>query len=77
VLLRRSYLAFTGVLAAMRLLPVCDTDKDIEILVLRHQLAILQRQKATSIPLVQSSVPVRAALAKSVASCTWPRCRAW
>src|ERR1700754_13894 len=28
----------------MRLLPMSDTDKDIEILTLRHQLAILQRQ---------------------------------
>ncbi len=44
MLLRLPYLALAGVFAAMRLLPVSDTDKDIEILALRHQLAILQRQ---------------------------------
>src|ERR1700756_1350991 len=30
--------------ALMRLLPMSDVDKDIEILTLRHQLAVLQRQ---------------------------------
>jgi hypothetical protein len=44
VLLRLSYLALTGLFAALRLLPVRDADKDIEILALRHQLAMLQRQ---------------------------------
>jgi putative transposase len=44
VLLRLPYLALTGVLTALRLLPVSDVDKDIEILALRHQLAVLQRQ---------------------------------
>jgi hypothetical protein len=42
--LRLPYLALTSVFAAIRLLPVSDTDKDIEILALRHQLAVLQRQ---------------------------------
>jgi transposase len=42
--LRLPYLALTGVFAALRLLPMTDTDKDIEILALRHQLAVLQRQ---------------------------------
>jgi putative transposase len=43
-LLRLPYLALTGVFTLLRLLPKSSTDKDIEILVLRHQLAILQRQ---------------------------------
>jgi hypothetical protein len=44
VLLRLPYLALTSVFTVIRLLPMSDTDKDIEILTLRHQLAILQRQ---------------------------------
>jgi putative transposase len=44
VLLRLPYLAVTSVFAFIRLLPMSDTDKDIEILTLRHQLAVLQRQ---------------------------------
>jgi putative transposase len=44
VLLRPPYLALTSVFAFIRLLPMSDTDKDIEILTLRHQLAVLQRQ---------------------------------
>lgn len=43
-MLRLSYLALTGVIMLFRLLPTSTTDKDAEILVLRHQLAILQRQ---------------------------------
>jgi putative transposase len=44
VLLRLPYLALTSVFAFMRLLPMSDTNKDIEILALRHQLVALQRQ---------------------------------
>ncbi|WP_055555162.1 integrase core domain-containing protein [Streptomyces sp. NBRC 110028] len=44
MLLRLAYLAATNALAFLRLLPMSDRDKDIEILVLRHQLLILQRQ---------------------------------
>jgi putative transposase len=44
VLLRLPYLALTSVFTVIRLLPMSDTDKDIEILMLRHQLAILQRR---------------------------------
>jgi putative transposase len=44
VLLRLPYLALTSVFAFIRLLPMSDTDKDIEILALRHQLVVLQRQ---------------------------------
>jgi putative transposase len=44
VLLRLPYLALTSVFRLIRLLPMNDVDKNIEILTLRHQLAILQRQ---------------------------------
>lgn len=37
-------LAVTNALAALRLLPVSDRDKDVEILALRHQIMVLQRQ---------------------------------
>jgi putative transposase len=38
------YLALKSVVTLIRLLPMSDSDKDVEILALRHQLAILQRQ---------------------------------
>jgi transposase InsO family protein len=44
VLLRLPYLALTSVFTLIRLLPTSDTNKDIEILMLRHQLGVLQRQ---------------------------------
>ncbi|MER6121766.1 integrase core domain-containing protein [Streptomyces sp. NPDC001795] len=44
MLLRLAYLAATNILALLRLLPMSDRDKDIEILALRHQLLVLQRQ---------------------------------
>jgi transposase InsO family protein len=44
VLLRLAYLAATNAFAFLRLLPMSDGDKDIEILALRHQLLVLQRQ---------------------------------
>jgi putative transposase len=44
VLLRLAYLGITNVFALLRLLPGSDRDKDAEILALRHQLAVLQRQ---------------------------------
>ncbi|MEV2264964.1 helix-turn-helix domain-containing protein [Nonomuraea africana] len=44
MLLRLAYLAVTNTLSFMRLLPMSDRDMEIEILVLRHQLAVLQRQ---------------------------------
>jgi hypothetical protein len=46
VLLRLAYLAATNTFSFVRLLPKNDRDKEIEILVLRHQLTILQRQVA-------------------------------
>ncbi|PWJ05363.1 integrase [Streptomyces sp. NWU49] len=44
MLLRLPYLAVSSVFAFIRLLPMSDADKDTEILTLRHQLAVLQRQ---------------------------------
>jgi transposase len=44
VLLRLPYLALTSVFTFIQLLPMSDTNKDIEILALRHQLNVLQRQ---------------------------------
>jgi hypothetical protein len=44
VLLRLPYLALTGVLSLIRLIPMTNSDKNVEILTLRHQLAIPQRQ---------------------------------
>src|SRR5690349_22734824 len=44
MLLRLAYLGITNAFALLRLLPGSDRDKDIEILSLRHQLAVLQRQ---------------------------------
>ncbi|HEX2806040.1 MAG TPA: hypothetical protein VHN80_07720 [Kineosporiaceae bacterium] len=44
MLLRLSHLALSSVFTVMGLLPMSDTVKDVEILALRHQLAILQRQ---------------------------------
>lgn len=58
-MLRLPYLALTGVFALLRLLPTSSTDKDIEIVVLRHQLAILQRH----IPKPRLTPPDRAFLA--------------
>ncbi|MFE5124177.1 integrase core domain-containing protein [Streptomyces sp. NPDC056669] len=42
MLLRLAYLAATNALAFLRLLPMSDREKDVEILVLRHQLLVLQ-----------------------------------
>jgi transposase len=44
VLVRFAYLAATHAFAALRLLSRTDREKDVEILALRHQLTILQRQ---------------------------------
>jgi transposase len=44
VLFRLTYLSVVNVFAVLRLLPGSDQDKDAEILALRHQLAVAQRQ---------------------------------
>ena len=47
MLLRLAYLTVTNAFAALRLLPVGDRDKDMEILALRHQITVLERQLGT------------------------------
>ena len=44
MLLRLAYLTVTNTLSLIRPLPMSERDKEVEILVLRHQVAILQRQ---------------------------------
>jgi hypothetical protein len=48
--MRLAYLAVTTAFAALRLLPMSDRDKDVEILVLRHQLAVPQRHLGPTRP---------------------------
>jgi hypothetical protein len=43
VLLRLAYSTVANTFAFVRLLPASDRDKDAEILVLRHQIAVLER----------------------------------
>jgi putative transposase len=50
VLLRLAYLSVTGVFGLLRLMPVSDRDKDVEIVALRHQITVLQRQLGTTRP---------------------------
>jgi hypothetical protein len=50
VLLRLTYLAVTNVFALLRLLPVSHRDKDVEILALRHQVMVLERQLGKARP---------------------------
>jgi hypothetical protein len=42
--LRLAYLGVTNMFALLRLLPASDRDKDVEILALHHQIAVLERQ---------------------------------
>ncbi|MGW7694475.1 hypothetical protein ACWGMA_37460 [Streptomyces asiaticus] len=44
MLLRLAYLSVTNAFALLRLLPMSDRDKDAEILALRHQITVLERQ---------------------------------
>ena len=50
MLLRLAYLGVTNVFALLRLLPVSDRDKDVEILALRHQITVLERQLGKTRP---------------------------
>jgi hypothetical protein len=43
VLLRLAYLGVTSAFAVLRLLPMSNRDKDVEILALRHQITVLER----------------------------------
>ncbi|MFI8305156.1 integrase core domain-containing protein [Streptomyces sp. NPDC085927] len=44
MLLRLAYLGVTNAFAMLRLLPMSDRDKVVEILTLRHQITVLERQ---------------------------------
>lgn len=44
MLLRLAYLGVTNALALLRLLPMSNHDKNAEILALRHQIMVLERQ---------------------------------
>ncbi|WP_223838843.1 helix-turn-helix domain-containing protein [Saccharopolyspora pogona] len=44
MLLRLVYLSVTNAFAVLRLLPMTGRDKDVEILALRHQIAVPERQ---------------------------------
>lgn len=44
MLLRLAYLGMANAFAMLRLLPMSDRDKDVEILALRHQLSVLEHQ---------------------------------
>jgi hypothetical protein len=44
VLLRLAYLTVANTFAVLRLLLMSDRDKDVEILALRHQIGVLERQ---------------------------------
>ena len=50
MLLRLAYLSVTNAFALLRLLPVSDRDKDVEILALRHQITVLERQLGKTRP---------------------------
>ncbi|MFJ8932833.1 MULTISPECIES: hypothetical protein [unclassified Streptomyces] len=43
MLVRLACIAVSHAFSALRLIPMSDHDKDVEILALRHQLAVLQR----------------------------------
>ncbi|MGW3680723.1 hypothetical protein [Streptomyces prasinus] len=44
MLLRLAYLTVTNAVAVLRLLPMSDRDMETEILALRHQITVLERQ---------------------------------
>jgi putative transposase len=44
MLLRLAYLTVMNAMAALRLLPMSNRDKDVEILALRHQITVIERQ---------------------------------
>ncbi|PSL51523.1 hypothetical protein B0I31_12053 [Saccharothrix carnea] len=50
MLLRLAYLGMTNAFALLRLLPISDRDKDVEILALRHHITVLERQLGDTRP---------------------------
>ncbi|MET8354188.1 helix-turn-helix domain-containing protein [Micromonospora sp. NPDC005206] len=55
MLLRLAYLGVTNAFAMLRLLPMSDWDKDVEILALRHQITLLERQLGKQRPRLHPS----------------------
>jgi len=45
-----AYLAVSNVFTALRLVPMSDREKDIEIFALRHQISVLQRHSEPPVP---------------------------
>ena len=68
MLMRLPYLAVTSVFAFIRLLPTSTVDKDIEILTLRHQLAVLQTARHPSGPRFSGRAPPPAPQAEAAAA---------
>ena len=54
-MLRLAYLGVTNAFAMLRLFPVGDRGKDVEILALRHQITLLERQLGTQRPRFDAS----------------------
>lgn len=50
MLVRLAYLAVSNAFTVLPLLPMCDREKEIEILALRHQIRVLQRQLGATRP---------------------------
>ena len=55
MLLRLAYLGVTNAFAMLRLLRMSDRDKDVEILALRHQITLLERQLGKQRPRFDAS----------------------
>jgi hypothetical protein len=49
VLLRLAYLTASNTFAMLRLLPMGDRDKDVEVLAMRHQIAVLESTGQTEV----------------------------
>ena len=76
VLVRFAYLAVSHAFAALRLLRMTDREKDVEILALRHQLAVLHRQLGGQRPrLLPQDRALLAALLAPLARATLRRLR--
>jgi hypothetical protein len=76
VLARFAYLAVTHAFAALWLVPLTDREKDVEILALRHQLTVLQRQLGNQRPqLGPEDRALLAALLKPLSRATLRRLR--
>ncbi|MFE4422029.1 hypothetical protein [Streptomyces sp. NPDC056817] len=50
-----AYLGVTNAFAMLRLPPMSDRDKDVEILALRHQITVLERQLGENRPRFDTS----------------------